>query len=302
MTDTKLIRLEHRTVIRLGGPDKISFLQGLVSNDVNRCTHDQAVYQTFLTPQGKFLHDFFMLAQDEDFLIDVAADRAADLFRRLRMYKLRADITLTQEDGSWSIFGLIGNTEGALELPPEPGAAGAVDGGMAFVDPRLAGMGVRLVLPAGTTPSIEAAETDIADYEQLRLENAVPAAGRDMIVEKSTLLECNIDYLNGLSWSKGCYMGQELTARTHYRGLAKKRLLQIRYDGAAPGYQSDITLDGKIVGDFRSGVDGVGLGLLRLDRLHEADDNARLEADGKPITIHPPAYAPDLLKPQTQPA
>ncbi len=299
MTATAVI-LEHRGVLKVAGADRAGFLQGIVSNDVTRVGPETAIWAAFLTPQGKFLHEFFLAEQDPGetgaFLLDCEAGRAADLARRLKLYKLRAQVTIEARE-DLAVAALFGAT--ALEilgLPAEPGRTAAFGGGFAFVDPRLADLGARAILPkesagkilddAGFTPG------SLADYDALRIAAGAPDGSRDLEVEKSTLLESGFDELHGVDWDKGCYMGQELTARTKYRGLVKKRLVPVAIAGPAPEPGTAITRDGKEAGVLRSAVtrDGgsLGLALLRLDALK---DDAPLAIGDAAVTPKRPAWA-----------
>jgi folate-binding protein YgfZ len=153
-------------------------------------------------------------------------------------------------------------------LPAEPGAVRPFDGGIALVDPRLAALGARIVADRHDFVRFGApglVEADFAAYDRHRLGLGIPDASRDLVPEKSILLEAGFDELNGVDWQKGCYVGQELTARTKYRGLIKKRYFPVRIDGAAPEPGAIVRLDGKDAGEMRSARDGIGLALLRLD-------------------------------------
>ncbi|HSK40560.1 MAG TPA: folate-binding protein, partial [Arenibaculum sp.] len=209
--------LEERGVLAVGGPDRKAFLQGLVSNDVLKAGPDRAVHAALLTPQGKYLHDFFILEQDEILLLDCEAARIEDLLRRLGMYKLRSKVTLENRTGETAVAALFGDgAVQALGLPVEPGAARKLDAGAVYVDPRLAGLGARAILPRERAADILDAtgfvHADAGDYDAMRLRHGVSDGTRDLVVDKSILLEANFDVLNGISWDKGCYMGQELTA------------------------------------------------------------------------------------------
>ena len=170
----------------------------------------------------------------------------------------------------------------ALGLPAEPGAAAALGDGVVFADPRLPGLGARAILPRGTEASVlEAAgfsAADVADYDRLRLEAGVPDGSRDLIVEKAILLENNLDELNAISWQKGCYMGQELTARTRYRGLVRKRLFPVIVEGALPepGTTGDAGRQGSRGDAVRQRRQGAGPAAAGGDR-------ARAEAEGIPL-------------------
>ncbi len=296
MAETKAIVLEHRGVLRIGGAERRDFLQGIVSNDVMRVAPDRALWTAFLTPQGKFLHEFFLTEEDDAFLADCEAERAADLARRLKLYKLRAQVTVEAAE-DLAVAALIGpDALTKLALPAEPGRARPFGGGLAFVDPRLPALGARAILPkAGAQQSLSDAgftPGSLADYDALRLAAGVPDGSRDLEVEKSTLLESGFDELHGIDWDKGCYMGQELTARMRYRGLTKKRLVPLEIDGPAPEPGTPITRNGKEAGTLRSAVarDGksVGLALLRLDAL---EDSEPLKAGDAEVTPKKPDWA-----------
>ena len=151
---------------------------------------------------------------------------------------------------------------GAEKVPP-------IEGATAFVDPRLAELGVRVLAPAGQAATLLAArgcsEAPLAAYDALRLELGVPDGSRDLIVDKALLLENGFDELNGVDWQKGCYMGQELTARTKYRALIRKRLFPVRIEGALPAPGTSIYKDGQEVGELRSGSGQRALAMLRLE-------------------------------------
>lgn len=276
MAQAQIIRLENRGVLKLGGADLRSFLQGIVSNDVTKVSPERAIWCAFLTPQGKFLHEFFLAqvpgSAEETFLLDCERDRRADLKKRLSIYRLRSKVTIEDADPDYQVAAVIGpGALAGLGLGPEPGSAQAREGGIVFTDPRLSALGARSILPREAAPA-EFGEGSQADYDRLRISLGVPDGSRDMEVDKSILLECGFSELNGVDWDKGCFMGQELTARTKYRGLIKKRLLPIRFEGTAPEPGTAVLSDGKEVGIVRSVADGRGLALLRLDRLQKAAD------------------------------
>jgi folate-binding protein YgfZ len=136
------------------------------------------------------------------------------------------------------------------------------------------------------------AAADFAAYDRLRLEAGVPDGSRDLAIEKAILLEAGFDELNGVDWQKGCYIGQELTARTKYRGLIKKRLMPVRIEGAVPPPGTPVMLEGQEAGEMRSTSDGIGLALLRLDAVASAAEAGRtLEAGEARITPVKPGWA-----------
>jgi folate-binding protein YgfZ len=269
MADACFVLLEDRGVLAVSGADRRAFLQGLVSNDVDKVGPDEARYAALLTAQGKYLHDFLMVEASETILLDAEAQRLADLGRRLLIYRLRAKIAI-DERPDLTVAAVFGDDAlEALGLPAQPGIARAFAAGTAFVDPRLAALGARCILPRESARSalIGAgfAEAGFTAYDHLRLRIGVPDGSRDLVLEKSILLEAGFDELNGVDWNKGCYIGQELTARTKYRGLVKRRLVPVAIDGPAPAPGTIVTADGRDVGEMRSSNDEAGLALLRIE-------------------------------------
>ena len=265
---------EQRGLIAVSGDDRTAFLQGLVSNDVSRVSAERAIYAALLTPQGRYLHDFFIAAIGDTLYLDCEAERREDLRRRLSIYRLRSKVTLADATADFVVALLFGPDLAArFGLGGEPGTAKPWEGGVVYVDPRLPALGARAILPrahAGERLSRAGlVGGDAADYERLRLSLGVPDGSRDLPVEKAILLENGFDELHGIDWQKGCYMGQELTARTRYRGLVRKRLLPVEVDGPLPLPGTPVMAGDKEAGEMRSGVDGLGLALLRLEHLDE---------------------------------
>jgi folate-binding protein YgfZ len=292
---TSFTLLPERAILAVAGSDRRSFLQGLISNDVERVGPDRAIHAALLTAQGKYLHDFFIAEQGEVLLLDAEAARLADLQRRLGIYRLRAKVTIAPAPELAVAVAFGGDAAAALRLPEAAGAAAALAGGIAFVDPRLAALGVRVIAPReAIAPALAAAgmaQADFAAYDRLRLGHGVPDGSRDLAVEKAILLESGFDELNGVDWQKGCYVGQELTARTKYRGLVKKRLMPVAVDGALPPPGTIVTLGAEEAGEIRSGRDGVAIALLRLDSVAAAGQGKTpLRAGEASVTPMPPGW------------
>jgi folate-binding protein YgfZ len=276
MPQTRFALLEDRGVLAVSGADCRAFLQGLVSNDVERIGPQQAGYAALLTAQGKYLHDFMMIEFGGAIWLEAEAARLSDLKRRLLMYRLRAKATI-EERPELAVAAVFGHgARAAMGLSNEPGSSRSFSSGVVFVDPRLAALGVRCILPrADIRSALEGAslaEEGFPAYDRLRLELGIPDGSRDLVPEKSILLESGFDELNGVDWQKGCYIGQELTARTKYRGLIKKRLVPVEINGAAPSPGTIVTADGREIGEMRSSRDRLGLALLRIEPVVEGRD------------------------------
>jgi folate-binding protein YgfZ len=269
MANGSFVLLENRGILEVSGPDRRSFLQGLVSNDVEKVSSGTVRYTALLTAQGRYLHDFVILEAGESIWLDAEASRLGDLKVRLSAYRLRAKVSL-EERSDLAVAAVFGDeAPAALSLPDAPGAARVLGSGIAFIDPRLSALGARVILPRDrariTFVELGFAEADFATYDRLRLSLGVPNSTLDLVPEKSILLESGFDELNGIDWQKGCYVGQELTARTKYRGLTKKRLMPVEISGPAPTPGTIVTADGREVGEMRSSREGFGLALLRIE-------------------------------------
>jgi folate-binding protein YgfZ len=291
--------LDDRGALEITGDDRVAFLQGLVSNDVAKASASRALHAALLTAQGRYLHDFFIVAMGDTLVLDAEEARLDDLRRRLTLYKLRAKVTLAAASERREIAALWGDGAArALGLPQEAGAAQAFAGGVAYVDPRLAALGARLLLPRGEAPraleGLGFARASREAYDRLRLSLGVPDGSRDLAVEKALLVESGFDELNGIDWQKGCFIGQEITARMRYRGLAKKRLVPVAVEGAVPPPDTPVLLGTEEAGELRSGRDGIALALLRLELIEKAEaTGAPLSAGGAKLTLRKPAWARD---------
>lgn len=282
--ETYFANLEDRRLLTISGSDAEEFLQGLVTNDVQLPLAGQPVFSAFLTPQGKFLHDFFIVAGHETLLLDTEVEGIDELKRRLSMYRLRSDVAISfapDETAVWAIWG-----SNAAKVSKE---------GHTYADPRLEALGLRAIGDQSLSDSFLSSglvEATSSDYDQWRLAHGVPSGSKDLLREKSALLESNYDVLGAISWDKGCYMGQELTARTRYRGLVKRRLAQITFSGDQLPKGSPVALDGRQVGDVRSTAGGIGIASMRLDALSSADKN-QFDVEGTRVTVRIPDYLSD---------
>ena len=266
---------DGRAVLRLGGLDARDWLQGLVSNDVRRLARDHAVYAALLTPQGKYLFDFFLVeGADGAILLDVAASRAAALMQRLSLYRLRRDVQIADVSAQ---------TQVALVWRAQTGQAPlAAPGALVVADPRDAALGWRLYAEdAAAALALAGAEAAPRDaYDALRVAVAAPESGVELIPDDSYILEAGFERLNGVDFRKGCYVGQEVTARMRHKTDLRKGLLRVRVEGAAPPPGTPVTTaDGKPAGALFTVIDGAGLAHLRFDRAA-----GRLSAGGATVT------------------
>ena len=256
--------MPNRAVLAVTGSERVAYLNGLVSNDVAEAAPGRAVWAALLTAQGKYLADFFILAEPDRLLLDCDAAQVAMLTQRLLRYRLRADVAIEATPllvhAAWG---------GEVTVPDV----------IAAPDPRLPEAGWRLLANHPLTT-----DATFDDWDAHRLALGLPDGLRDLEPEKTVLLEAGFDELSGVSWTKGCYMGQELTARTRYRGLLKRRLITVRGDGLPP-HGTPITSAGRDVGEMRSSRGGQGLALLRLDALDHT-----LDAGGVTLEVAIPAW------------
>ena len=228
--------MNTRTLLRLSGPDASEFLQGLVTNDVNKAK-DGLVYAALLTPQGKFIADFFVAADGNALLIDVATSHAPTLAQRLTMYRLRANVQIEESP-----------------LMVSRGTGPAPSG--SNPDPRHSALGWRLY---GTTD-----QSDDTDWDALRVAFVIPETGIELTPD-TYILEAGFERLNGIDFRKGCYVGQEIAARMKHKTELKKGLAQVFIEGTAP-IGADITANGKPVGTLYTQSGQLALAHLRFDR------------------------------------
>ena len=228
--------MSDRRILRVSGSDAKSFLQGLVTNNVDKLS-DGLVYAALLTPQGKYIADFFLAAEGDAVLLDVDAALAEGLLKRLNMYRLRADVQVEMTD-----------------LQVKRGTGEAPEGALA--DPRHAAMGWRLYGAEGGD--------DGSDWDAIRVEHCIPETGVELGPD-SYILEAGFEGLNGVDFRKGCYVGQEVTARMKHKTELRKGFRTVEVEGSAP-VGTDITADGKPVGTLFTQSGGRGIAYLRFDR------------------------------------
>ena len=279
--------LPKRAVISLSGEEAIDFLQGLISNDARLLEGGKQIYAALLSPQGRFLHDFFIIPWRGKIFIDVQADRATDLLSRLKIYRLRSKIEI-RLDESLCVAALCGG-----ELDPSEQQDYKI-----YQDPRLPEMGLRML---GDKNSVSAffeknsvkLETE-EQYEHFRLSLGVPDT-MDMIVEKSLLLECGFEELHGVDFNKGCYVGQEVTARSKFRGQVRKSFYMIKSGLALPGFGTTISAGDEIIGEIRTSRRNIGIALIYNEKYVLAKSSATpFLCAGVEVEIVPPQWIKEL--------
>ncbi|MBI3699307.1 MAG: folate-binding protein YgfZ [Afipia sp.] len=284
--------LPDRGVIKVSGDDARRFLDGIVTTNVNLVRPGLARFGALLTPQGKIVADFLITeasgGQGGGFLLDCAKALSKPLADRFGIYKLRAKVGVENLSDA---LGVLAVWDGEPAMKPD----------LAFADPRNEKLGWRILVPedlaqkAAAAIGAELVESSI--YESHRIACGVPRGGMDFIYNDAFPHEANMDRLHGVDFEKGCYVGQEVVSRMEHRGTARTRIIKIRVDGSAPEIGATIVAGEKPVGVMGSSANGIGLALLRIDRVGDAlDANLPLSAGGIPLSVADPAdvrSAPD---------
>jgi tRNA-modifying protein YgfZ len=235
-----------RAVLAVEGPEAEHFLHNLVTADMLGLAMGQARYAALLTPQGKILFDFFVVRTAPGYLLDCALSQRDDIVKRLTFYKLRAKVTIAARSD--------------LEVGVSPDKPAHE---MSHADPRLADLGWRIICAAGTLP-------EGAGYDAARI--GLGLADSDGDIGSANLFphEANFDQFGGISFTKGCYIGQEVVSRMEHRSTARSRILPVKFEGAAPPRESEIKSGDKTIGAVLSSENDSALALIRLDRLEDS--------------------------------
>ena len=274
--------LPERSVVRLSGADAAHFLNNLVTSEVGNLKPNEARFAALLTPQGKILFDFFVVACAPDegggYVLDVPRALADDFVQRLNFYKLRAKVSI----------------EPRLDLAVAIVLDGASpdDLGLAFSDPRNPGLGTRVILPReGMEAALKSfTPVDAQVWQQQRIALGVPEGGKDFIYSDTFPHEAAMDAMHGVDFEKGCFIGQEVVSRMQHRGGARKRVVPVAYDDGAPMPGVEIRAGDKPVGYMGSAANGRGFAMLRLDRVEEAlAAGGKIVGGGIALTLVEPA-------------
>ena len=277
--------LPNRTIIRLSGADVDSLLQGIITNDITLLQSQPMLFSAMLSAQGKFAHDFFVVADGDDRLIDIDASHAEAFMKKLKMYKLRAKASIEQTDlGVQVVWG---------EQP---------DGDGWMADPRHEGLGWRQVIsssprkressPASPPDPRFRGDDAVQEYEKHRLSLSIPEGALDA-TDRHFALELGYDQLHGVSFTKGCFVGQEPTARMHYRSVLRKGFFAVRAANDTPlaPLGTPIMAGDQTLGEMRSSEGKTGLAFCRMEPVLKAQDaGCEITAAGQPITLSTPDY------------
>lgn len=264
-------------MLRVSGPDAYKFLQGVITNDLSKTQDGGAIHAGLLNPQGKILFDFFVIGVDDGFLVEAAKNQAAELLKRLGFYRLRAQVETAEQPSV-----VVAAWDGEPSVP---------DGAIAYADPRLPDLGMRILLSEGKISDLGCAEAAEEDYHAMRIKLGVPEGGRDYAFGDTFPHEALFDQLNGVDFAKGCFVGQEVVSRMQHRGTARKRVIPV--EGDAPLVAGATIEAGETpLGDIGSVSGATGLALVRLDRAETAAASGTpLTAGEVTITLHRPAFA-----------
>lgn len=249
--------LTNRAILAISGEDAKNFLQGLITNDMGKVSPSGSIYALMLSPQGKFLYDFFITEQNGKFLLDCNALQLESIKKKLAMYKLRSKVVIEDISKEYQ--------------------AVAIESAEALPDPRSAHLPARSIIANSSLAELakSAASGTLADYEALRIRLCIPS-DEDMGFDKSFPLEFEMDEHNAIDYKKGCYVGQEITARTHYRGTLRKK----PYVVTAPNgedlsgyYGQEITSGEMKVGVLCTASGSTALALLRVEDIEKSGGN-----------------------------
>lgn len=287
--------LADRVLIRLAGPDTHHLLDRLVTSDVPKPGSGETRFGALLTPQGKILFDFFLIAKPDDpdaLWLDAPAAAKADLIKRLTFYRLRADVAIEDQSEAWCVVVAFGDAP-AVSSP-----------GFAYVDPRLDALGWRALVPTEAAEALVTADGrggDAADYHAHRIALAIPEGGADFAFGDAFPHDAGYDQYGAVNFHKGCFVGQEVVSRMEHRGSARRRVVKVAAADGALEESADVTAGGKPVGTLGTVSGGSSLAILRLDRAGDAAAaGVPILAGDTPVALTRPVWAshdwPDALK------
>ena len=340
-------KLEDRSIIRVTGPETSSFLQGMVTNDIDHLMDEddhqglplfsstiepkdkenydnnershvtllkRSMYAMLLNTSGRVIFDIIVIQLSNTcFLLDCHAESASKLVKHLKMYRVRRKIDISIDNAAqvWSIFSAnmipIQDLNNSIMAEDYEQLALSVSDTISTVDPRVKQLGFRVIIKDSDSKTGHILGSISNDnqpsYTGLKYRLGVGESPYEIIPGKALPLESNADYLHGVSFHKGCYIGQELTARTHHTGVVRKRVMPIFIntkcnDNVTAGANIENLTSGKSVGKILSRVNDNAIGLMRVDECMNAEKNNELlvlsEDKAVNVTVSRPEWWPEV--------
>ena len=284
MTTGKYTDLSDKAFFYVMGKERHEFIQGLITNDINKCNDDNAIYSAFLSPQGRFIADFFIISSGDSFLFEINKKIKNELLNKFEIYKLRAQIEIKETSAYKSLVIYENKNFDNLQLI---GQCKKIEEGFIYRDPRNNKMGIKGIIKEEKindfVSKYNLSKETISDYDFKRINNGIPDSIIDLKINKSLLLENNFDKINAIDWNKGCYIGQEITARMKYRSLLKKTLYKIIILEGDVKKDDMIFLNDKNIGYITSINKNLGLAMLKISEANIAikNNNDLLVKNGK---------------------
>ncbi|MTD95891.1 folate-binding protein [Hyphomicrobium sp. xq] len=296
MAETKIALLPDRGVVNVTGEDARKLLQGVITNDMDLIDTQPALHAGLLSPQGKILFDFFVVACPDGFCLETARAKAAELAERLKLYKLRAQVDIEDVSSDYTVAAIWpGGEQRSRPLGDTP---------LRFPDPRLAGLGFRELTTLRSDWALgdeDAVSATQDDYHAHRIGLGVPEGGKDYAFGDAFPHEALFDQLNGVSFEKGCYVGQEVVSRMQNRGTARRRIVPLVGEALLPATGAAIIAGDVEIGTLGSTSGTRGLAEIRIDRAAELLQKGEgLRAGNVAVRIDLPAWARFAL--DTKPA
>ena len=279
MTTSKYYKLRDSKFINISGADRSTFLQSLITNDINKCDPKTPIYSCLLSPQGKFIADFFIINCIDSYLIEIHKNFFDDFLKKIDLYKLQAKIKVKNLESFKSLFLIKNNNFFEKE-----------ENIFIFDDPRKNDLGIKIYVKKNNIDEFinkySLIENDFDKYRELLIKNLIPYSTEDLVKNKSLLLENNFENLNAIDWNKGCYIGQEITARMKYRALLKKSIKSVEVIEGNINTGDRIFLEKNNIGEVISSFKNFGIAMLNIEQTNEViKKNINLKTDSADLKI-----------------
>jgi len=275
ITNNLYIPLKNRSVIEISGSDSKKFMQGLITNDINKVDENSAIYALMLTPQGKFLYDFFIAEKEGILLVDCNKEDLPNIIKKLKMYRLRSDVVIEDASEKYEVASLVGAKVFEV-IEGKDSSVRQFCKGVAFLDSRVSDMYARSFIEIDNNyQSFEAFDFKkgtMYDYEDIRINAGVPKGSLDMVSQQSFPHEFGMDKLNAIDYNKGCYVGQEVTARVHHKSKARKGLYVVEADSDGWGFPemgTDVKIGDEKIGTLLSSTANIALAILMQEKVEK---------------------------------